>query len=244
MQFAMVSIRVWLAQYMRYRGISQTPIVINIPIKTSISAAVVANLEYKLCVALRFVSKEMWERSCSVKYMRKYSIGLRTGGISLSDSEKFHVRPLILFAGSSSCHLPCSLPSSLFVSSDHSHSTLANSLTARIVSAAPIYRSISPQGGTGVSQLKFNPSIVLLTVPGLRLFYKSAACYAAALIRCLNGPSVTGDDRTTAIKHRLVGSCGLVARSQPRFSPAVSLNWAVGEDLLPRLCVCLSCLAV
>ncbi|KRX51844.1 hypothetical protein T09_12828 [Trichinella sp. T9] len=69
MQFAMVSIRVWLAQYMRYRGISQTPIVINIPIKTSISAAVVANLEYKLCVALRFVSKKMWERSCGVKYI-------------------------------------------------------------------------------------------------------------------------------------------------------------------------------
>ncbi|KRY20776.1 hypothetical protein T12_13367 [Trichinella patagoniensis] len=90
MQFATVSIRVWLAQYMRYRGISQSPIVINIPIKTSISAAVVAKLEYKLCVALRFVSKEMWERSCGVKYMRKYSIGLRTCGISLSDSAMFH----------------------------------------------------------------------------------------------------------------------------------------------------------
>ncbi|KRY42594.1 hypothetical protein T01_435 [Trichinella spiralis] len=32
----------------------------------------------------------MWERSCGVKYMRKYSIGLRTGGISSSDSEKFY----------------------------------------------------------------------------------------------------------------------------------------------------------
>ncbi|KRY20750.1 hypothetical protein T12_3499 [Trichinella patagoniensis] len=58
-----------------------------------------------------------------------------------------------------------------------------------MVSAAPIYRSIPPQGGTGVGQLKFDPSIVLLTVPGLRPFYKSAACYAAALIRCPNGPS-------------------------------------------------------
>ncbi|KRY93531.1 hypothetical protein T4D_14311 [Trichinella pseudospiralis] len=82
MQFAMVSIRVWLAQYMQYRGISQMPIVINIPIKTSISAAVVAKLEYKLCVAFRFVSNAMWERSCAVKYMRKYSIVLRTDGIS------------------------------------------------------------------------------------------------------------------------------------------------------------------
>ncbi|KRX93265.1 hypothetical protein T4E_6380 [Trichinella pseudospiralis] len=90
MQFAMVSIRVWLAQYMRYRGISQMPIVINIPIKTSISAAVVAKLEYKLCVAFRFVSNAMWERSCAVKYMRKYSIGLRTDGISSSASEKFY----------------------------------------------------------------------------------------------------------------------------------------------------------
>ncbi|KRZ83488.1 hypothetical protein T08_6402 [Trichinella sp. T8] len=67
-----------------------------------------------------------------------------------------------------------------------------------MVSAAPIYRSILPQGGTGVGQLKFDPSIVWLTEPGLRPFYKSAACYAAALIRCPNGPSVTGDDRTTA----------------------------------------------
>ncbi|KRX34233.1 hypothetical protein T05_15986 [Trichinella murrelli] len=90
MQFAIVSIRVWLAQYMRYRGISQTPIVINIPIETSISATAVAKLEYKLCVALRFVSKEIWERSCGVKYMRKYSVGLRTDGISSSDSEKFY----------------------------------------------------------------------------------------------------------------------------------------------------------
>ncbi|KRY42487.1 hypothetical protein T03_5625 [Trichinella britovi] len=32
----------------------------------------------------------MGERSCGVKYMRKYSIGLRTGGISSSDSEKFY----------------------------------------------------------------------------------------------------------------------------------------------------------
>ncbi|KRZ11471.1 hypothetical protein T11_7101 [Trichinella zimbabwensis] len=32
----------------------------------------------------------MWERSCGVKYLRKYSIGLRTGGISSSDSEKFY----------------------------------------------------------------------------------------------------------------------------------------------------------
>ncbi|KRZ49595.1 hypothetical protein T02_16233 [Trichinella nativa] len=32
----------------------------------------------------------MWERSCDVKYMRKYSTGLRTGGISSSDSEKFY----------------------------------------------------------------------------------------------------------------------------------------------------------
>ncbi|KRX69411.1 hypothetical protein T06_3254 [Trichinella sp. T6] len=66
------------------------PIVINIPIKTSISATLVTKLEYKLCVALRFVSKEMWERSCGVKYMRKYSIGLRTDGISSSDAVKFY----------------------------------------------------------------------------------------------------------------------------------------------------------
>ncbi|KRX61078.1 hypothetical protein T09_7396 [Trichinella sp. T9] len=32
----------------------------------------------------------MGERSCGVKYMRKYSIDLRTGGISSSDSEKFY----------------------------------------------------------------------------------------------------------------------------------------------------------
>ncbi|KRX64886.1 hypothetical protein T06_6081 [Trichinella sp. T6] len=66
-----------------------------------------------------------------------------------------------------------------------------------MVSAAPICRSILPQGGTGVGQLKFDPSIALLTEPVLQPFYKSAACYAAALIRCPNGPPVTGDDRTT-----------------------------------------------
>ncbi|KRZ67833.1 hypothetical protein T10_12348 [Trichinella papuae] len=32
----------------------------------------------------------MWERSCGVKYLRKYSIGLRTDGISSSDSEMFY----------------------------------------------------------------------------------------------------------------------------------------------------------
>ncbi|KRY57254.1 hypothetical protein T03_5886 [Trichinella britovi] len=32
----------------------------------------------------------MWERSCGVKYMRKYSTDLRTGDISSSDSEKFY----------------------------------------------------------------------------------------------------------------------------------------------------------
>ncbi|KRZ94120.1 hypothetical protein T08_12105 [Trichinella sp. T8] len=42
-----------------------------------------------------------------------------------------------------------------------------------MVFAAPIYRSISPQGGTGP-------------------FYKSAASCAAALIRCPNGPSASG----------------------------------------------------
>ncbi|KRY21085.1 hypothetical protein T12_2453 [Trichinella patagoniensis] len=47
MQFATVSIRVWFAQYMRYRGISLTAIVISIPVRTSISATVVAKLEYK-----------------------------------------------------------------------------------------------------------------------------------------------------------------------------------------------------
>ncbi|KAL1229503.1 putative glycine dehydrogenase (decarboxylating) subunit [Trichinella spiralis] len=31
----------------------------------------------------------MWKRSCGVKYMRKYSIGLRTDDFS-SDSEKFY----------------------------------------------------------------------------------------------------------------------------------------------------------
>ncbi|KRZ88115.1 hypothetical protein T08_8900 [Trichinella sp. T8] len=61
------------------------------------------------------------------------------------------------------------LPSSTFVSSQHSHSTLANSLThsPRMVFAASIHRNISPQGGTGMGQLKFDPSIVLLTVPRL-----------------------------------------------------------------------------
>ncbi|KRZ86906.1 hypothetical protein T08_5338 [Trichinella sp. T8] len=63
-----------------------------------------------------------------------------------------------------------------------------------MVSTAPIYRSILPQGVTGVGQLKFDPSIVLLAIPGLRPFYKSAACYAAALIRSTNDSSVTVDD--------------------------------------------------
>ncbi|KRX38347.1 hypothetical protein T05_6455 [Trichinella murrelli] len=89
------------------------------------------------------------------------------------------------------------LSSSTFVSSHHSHSTLVHLLTDWMVSTAPIYRTILPQGGTGVGQLKFDPSIVLLTIPGLRPFYKSAASYAAALIRSTNGISLTGDDRTT-----------------------------------------------
>ncbi|KRX36848.1 hypothetical protein T05_610 [Trichinella murrelli] len=65
-------------------------------------------------------------------------------------------------------------PSSAFVSSLQLHSTLVRLITAWMVSAASIYRNIPPQGGTGV-----------------------AAYYAAALIRCPDGPSVTGDDRTT-----------------------------------------------
>ncbi|KRX26179.1 hypothetical protein T07_5458 [Trichinella nelsoni] len=58
-------------------------------------------------------------------------------------------------------------PSSALVSSPQLHSTLVRSITASMVSAASIYRSIPPQGGTGVGQLKFDPSIVLLTIPRL-----------------------------------------------------------------------------
>ncbi|KRY49994.1 hypothetical protein T03_10640 [Trichinella britovi] len=87
------------------------------------------------------------------------------------------VRPSSLLAGSSSlAGLVFALSSSTFV----------HLLTDWMVSTAPIYRTILPQGGTGVGQLKFDPSIVLLTIPGLRPFYKSAACYAAALIRSTN----------------------------------------------------------
>ncbi|XP_003366135.1 hypothetical protein Tsp_12988 [Trichinella spiralis] len=42
------------------------------------------------------------------------------------------------------------------------------------------------------------------------------------------------------IGYRRVRSCRSVARSQPPFSPAASLNWAGWEVLLPRLCSCLS----
>ncbi|KRY14384.1 hypothetical protein T12_11566 [Trichinella patagoniensis] len=42
------------------------------------------------------------------------------------------------------------------------------------------------------------------------------------------------------VKYRFVGSRESVTRSQPRFSPAASLNWAGGKDLLPRFGVCLS----
>ncbi|KRX33059.1 Retrovirus-related Pol polyprotein from transposon gypsy [Trichinella murrelli] len=100
------------------------------------------------------------------------------------------------------------LSSSTFVSSHHSHSTLVHLLTDWMVSTAPIYRTILPQGGTGVGQLKFDPSIVLLTIPGLRPFYKSAASYAAALIRSTNGISLTGDDRTTEESAVLAGGRG------------------------------------
>ncbi|KRY30766.1 hypothetical protein T01_10232 [Trichinella spiralis] len=58
-------------------------------------------------------------------------------------------------------------PSSALLSSLLSHSTLVTVITASMVSAASIYRSIPPQGGTGVGQLKFDPSIVLLTIPRL-----------------------------------------------------------------------------
>ncbi|XP_003366018.1 conserved hypothetical protein [Trichinella spiralis] len=58
-------------------------------------------------------------------------------------------------------------PSSAFVSSLQSHSTLVHLINASMVYAASIYRSIPPQGGTGVGQLKFDPSIVLLTIPRL-----------------------------------------------------------------------------
>ncbi|KRX48836.1 hypothetical protein T09_13521, partial [Trichinella sp. T9] len=120
------------------------------------------------------------------------------GVIWFASSRSAPVRPSSLLAGSSMRGLVFVFLSSTFVSSLHSHSTLVYLLTDWMVSTAPIYRSISPQGGTGVGQLKFDPSIVLLTIPGLRPFHKSAAYYAAALIRCPNGPSVTGDDRTTA----------------------------------------------
>ncbi|KRY23888.1 hypothetical protein T12_2652 [Trichinella patagoniensis] len=63
-------------------------------------------------------------------------------------------------------------PSSVFVSSLRLHSTLVRSITNWMVSAASIYRSIPPKGGTGV-----------------------AASYAAALIRCPDGPSVTAPAR-------------------------------------------------
>ncbi|KRY05446.1 hypothetical protein T03_9873, partial [Trichinella britovi] len=58
-------------------------------------------------------------------------------------------------------------PSSALVSSLPLHYALVRLITARMVSAASIYRSIPPQGGTGVGQLKFDPSIVLLTIPRL-----------------------------------------------------------------------------
>ncbi|KRX53598.1 hypothetical protein T06_10168 [Trichinella sp. T6] len=76
--------------------------------------------------------------------------------------------PLLLFAGSSS--LPRSL---LRVAIIRARIVTATTLRARpldnywMVSAASIYRNIPPQGGTGVGQLKFDPSIVLLTIPRL-----------------------------------------------------------------------------
>ncbi|KRX73472.1 Retrovirus-related Pol polyprotein from transposon, partial [Trichinella sp. T6] len=88
-------------------------------------------------------------------------------------------------------------------------------------------------GGTGVGQLKLDPSIVLLTIPGLRPFYKSAACYAAALIRSTNGLSVTGDDRTAAsqapawrvMRGRIYCRGSTSASAGPAISSAAVQQW-------------------
>ncbi|KRX40977.1 hypothetical protein T09_6344 [Trichinella sp. T9] len=98
------------------------------------------------------------------------------GAAAGSASTSAPVRPpLLLFADSSS--LPRSL---LRVAIIRARIVTATTLRARpldncpMVSAASLYRNIPPQGGAGV-----------------------VAYYAAALIRCTDGPSVTGDDRTT-----------------------------------------------
>ncbi|XP_003382177.1 conserved hypothetical protein [Trichinella spiralis] len=91
------------------------------------------------------------------------------GAAARSASRSPPVRPsLLLFTDSSS--LPRSL---LRVAIIRSRIVATTALHTRpldncpMVSAASIYRSIPPQGGTGVGQLKFDPSIVLLTLPRL-----------------------------------------------------------------------------
>ncbi|KRX20056.1 hypothetical protein T07_7562 [Trichinella nelsoni] len=104
-----------------------------------------------------------------IKYYDKY-IGVTTRWAGSSGSlppgplqfARYHSWPARL----RSRGLVSVLPSSTFVSSQHSHSTLVHLLTvwSPPLQYIEVFRG---RGGTGVGQLKFDPSIVLLTIPRL-----------------------------------------------------------------------------